>query len=103
MSHIIWAIYDILKLSLGVIELSIQGNGLELIAGHITTSMVGLEMDLKQDLTDSSLVLVVDGVEIIQFNSQAINRFNLSVQAPRKFPENFCFCHMTQGFFKQKI
>ena len=55
-----------------------------MIAGHITTSMVGIEMDLKQDLTDSSLVLVADGVEIIQFNSQAMNRFNLSVQAPRK-------------------
>ena len=68
--------------------MSIQGNGLELIAGHITTSMVGLEMDLKQDLTDSSLILVVDGVEIIQFSSQAMNRFNLSVQAPRKFPVN---------------
>ena len=65
--------------------MSIQGNGLEMIAGHITTSMVGIEMDLKQDLTDSSLVLVADGVEIIQFNSQAMNRFNLSVQAPRKF------------------
>ena len=64
--------------------MSIQGNGLEMIAGHITTSMVGIEMDLKQDLTDSSLVLVADGVEIIQFNSQAMNRFNLSVQAPRK-------------------
>ena len=64
--------------------MSIQGNGLELIAGHITTSIVGLEMDLKQDLTDSSLILVVDGVEIIQFDSQAMNRFNLSVQAPRK-------------------
>ena len=68
--------------------MSIQGNGLELIAGHITTSMVGLEMDLKQDLTDSSLILVVDGVEIIQFGSQAVNRFSLSVQAPRKFPVN---------------
>ena len=66
--------------------MSIQGNGLEMIAGHITTSMVGIEMDLKQDLTDSSLVLVADGVEIIQFNSQAMNRFNLSVQAPRKSP-----------------
>ena len=65
--------------------MSIQGNGLEMIAGHITTSMVGIEMDLKQDLTDSSLVLVADGVEIIQFTSQAMNRFNLSVQAPRKF------------------
>ena len=64
--------------------MSIQGKGLEMIAGHITTSMVGIEMDLKQDLTDSSLVLVADGVEIIQFNSQAMNRFNLSVQAPRK-------------------
>ena len=58
-----------------------------MIAGHITTSMVGIEMDLKQDLTDSSLVLVADGVEIIQFNSQAMNRFNLAVQAPRKSPK----------------
>ena len=68
--------------------MSIQGNGLEMISGHMTTSMVGIEMDLKQDLTDSSLVLVADGVEIIQFNSQAMNRFNLSVQAPRKFLSN---------------
>ena len=73
--------------------MSIQGNGLEMIAGHITTSMVGIEMDLKQDLTDSSLVLVADGVEIIQFNSQAMNRFNLSVQAPRKSP-NIIFLMM---------
>ena len=84
-AHHIRAIYDVLNFFQGIIELSIQGNGLELIAGHITTNMVGLEMDLKQDFTDSSLVLVVDGVEIIQFNSQAMNRFNLSVQAPRKF------------------
>ena len=68
--------------------MSIQGNGLEMISGHMTTSMVGIEMDLKQDLTDSSLVLVADGVEIIQFNSQAMNRFNLSVQAPREFLSN---------------
>ena len=64
--------------------MNVQGNGLEMINGQITTSMVNIEMDLKQDLTDSSLVLVADGVEIIQFKSQAMNRFNLSIQAPRK-------------------
>ena len=75
----------------GIIEMSIQGNGLEMISGHMTTSMVGIEMDLKQDLTDSSLVLVADGVEIIQFNSQSMNRFNLSVRAPRKFSRQRIF------------
>lgn len=67
----------------GVIKMNVQGNGLEMINGQITTSMVNIEMDLKQDLTDSSLVLVADGVEIIQFKSQAMNRFNLSIQAPQ--------------------
>ena len=89
---------------IGIIEMSIQGNGLEMISGHITTSMVGIEMDLKQDLTDSSLVLVADGVEIIQFNSQAMNRFNLSVQAPRKsLPISFILMIPSNGQFNQNF
>merc|ERR1719192_592760 len=67
----------------GIIEMSVQGNGLEMLNGHITTSMVGVEMDLKQDLTDSHLLLVADGVEIINFNAKNINRFELSIQAPQ--------------------
>ena len=68
-----------------VIQMSVQGNGLEMIKGHITTSIVGIEMDLNRDLSDSHLFMVADGVELISFNSKNMHQLQLTVQVPGKF------------------
>lgn len=65
-----------------IIQMSVQGNGFEMIKGHITTSIVGIEMDLNQDLSDSHLLLVIDGVEVVTFNAKNMHKLQLTVQVP---------------------